>query len=80
MREIFQQSASTFRVQHLQHDFQVLWEKASPTGDHQWELSGLSDNYLRVRTTFSSPCRNQIMNVHITRVELDRLVGEITPA
>jgi threonylcarbamoyladenosine tRNA methylthiotransferase MtaB len=79
MRKIFQQSAIILRLQHLEQDLQVLWEKASPTIDHQWELSGLSDNYLRVRTTFSLPCRNQIMNVHITGVEQDGLVGEITP-
>ena len=77
MRQIFQRSASAFRQQHLLHDLHVLWERASPKQDHQWELSGLSDNYLRVRATSASPCRNQIMDVHITGVEQDSLVGEI---
>jgi len=80
MRQIFQRSASAFRQQHLQHDLHVLWEKASPINDHYWELSGLSDNYLRVRATSASPSRNQIMDVHITGEEQDGLVGEILPA
>ena len=80
MRQLFQRSASTFRQQHLQDDLRVLWEQASPKHDHQWELSGLSDNYLRVRATSDSPCRNQIMDVHITGVEQDGLVGEILTA
>lgn len=80
MRQIFQQSASVYKLRHLQRDLHVLWEKASPINGYQWELSGLSDNYLRVRATFSSPCRNQMMNVHIIALEQDGLVGEIIPA
>jgi threonylcarbamoyladenosine tRNA methylthiotransferase MtaB len=80
MRQIFQRSASAYRLQHLQSDLSVLWEKASPINDHQWKLSGLSDNYLRVHTIFSSPCRNQVMDVHITGVEQDGVVGEILTA
>jgi len=80
MRQIFQQSASTFRQQYLQRDLRVLWEKASPSTDHQWDLSGLSDNYLRVRASSSSPCRNQIMDVHIIGEDQGGLVGEILSA
>ena len=80
MRQIFQQSASTFRHQYIQRDLHILWEKASAANDHQWELSGLSDNYLRVSATFSSPCRNQLMDVHIIGESQGGLVGEILPA
>jgi threonylcarbamoyladenosine tRNA methylthiotransferase MtaB len=80
MRQIFQQSASTFRHQYIQRDLHILWEKASPANDHQWELSGLSDNYLRVSASFSSPCRNQLMDVHIIGESQGGLVGEILPA
>jgi len=80
MRQILKQSAAAYRLQYLQRNLPVLWEKASPISDHQWELSGLSDNYLRVRANFSSPCRNQIMDVKITGEEQGGLVGEIVPA
>jgi threonylcarbamoyladenosine tRNA methylthiotransferase MtaB len=79
MHLIFQQTASNYRSKHLNQDLRVLWEKASPIDDHQWRLSGLSDNYLRVHSVFSSPCRNQIMDVHISSVEPDGLAGEILP-
>jgi hypothetical protein len=56
-----------------------LWEKAIPANDSQWQLSGLSDNYLRVRTFSITPCRNQIMDVRIDRSVQDGLAGEISP-
>jgi threonylcarbamoyladenosine tRNA methylthiotransferase MtaB len=80
MRQIFQQSATEYRVKHLDQIIYVLWEKASRFDNNHWQLSGLSDNYLRVRAISSSPCRNQIMDVHITSVEHDGLVGEILPS
>jgi threonylcarbamoyladenosine tRNA methylthiotransferase MtaB len=79
MRNIIQQSASAYRQLYLQRDLRVLWEKATPITDHQWELIGLSDNYLRVYATFSAPCRNQVMDVHINGEGRGGLVGEILP-
>lgn len=78
MRQIFAGSASAFRNQHVGQELEVLWEKASPKNDGEWELCGLSDNYLRVRATSPSPCHNQIMKVRIMGVEQDGLVGEIS--
>jgi threonylcarbamoyladenosine tRNA methylthiotransferase MtaB len=80
MRQIFQHSASDFHAKHLDQYLPVLWEKAIPINDQQWQLSGYTDNYLRVRAIASSPCRNQIMDVHIIKVELDGMVGEIQPS
>ena len=77
MRQILLQCASEYREKHLNQDLHVLWEKTIAINDHQWQLSGLSDNYLRVRASFSSSCRNQMMDVHIASVEPDGLVGEI---
>jgi threonylcarbamoyladenosine tRNA methylthiotransferase MtaB len=79
MRQIFQQSASVYREKHVCLNLRVLWEKAIPIEDGQWQLSGLSDNYLRVRSITTTPCRNQIMNVHINSAEGDGLAGDISP-
>ncbi len=76
MRQIFQQSATEYRQKFIGEELSVLWEKAIPINESQWQLSGLSDNYLRVRTYSTTPCRNQIMDVRITRSEQDGLVGE----
>jgi threonylcarbamoyladenosine tRNA methylthiotransferase MtaB len=80
MRRVLQASSQSFRQPFLHSNLSVLWEKASPANGHMWELSGLSDNYLRVRSLFSSPCRNQIMNVFISAVEAEGLFGEIQPS
>jgi threonylcarbamoyladenosine tRNA methylthiotransferase MtaB len=80
MRQIFKQCASDYYIRYLDQNLRVLWEKATPINDDQWQLSGYSDNYIRVRAVCSSPCRNQIVDVHITNQEADGLVGEISPA
>ena len=77
MRQIFTQSALAYRQQYSGQVLSVLWEKATPIDDYHWQLSGLSDNYLRVRATCSTPCQNQIMPVRIITVVPDGLVGEI---
>ena len=77
MREILQESSSTFREFHLGQDLRVLWEKATPVDVNQWELSGLTDNYMRVSAILPSPCNNQVMNIHITGIKPGGLVGEV---
>ena len=77
IHQLLEQSSSTYRLQHLGQDLVVLWEKASLNHDHSWQLTGLSDNYLRVRAISPSPCKNQLMSVHITGSERDGLIGEI---
>jgi threonylcarbamoyladenosine tRNA methylthiotransferase MtaB len=78
MREILQTSAYAYRQGHIGQVLPVLWEKATPTDQHHWELNGLTDNYLRVNANFLSPCHNRIMNVHITGVRQAELVGDIS--
>jgi threonylcarbamoyladenosine tRNA methylthiotransferase MtaB len=77
MREIFRESSTSYKERHLGQDIQVLWEKAIPNDGYQWVLSGLTDNYLRVSANSLSPCRNQIMNVHITGMKNGGIMGEI---
>lgn len=77
IHQLLEQSSSTYWLQHLGQDLAVLWEKASLTHDHSWQLSGLSDNYLKVRAISPTPCKNQLMSVHITGSERDGLIGEI---
>jgi threonylcarbamoyladenosine tRNA methylthiotransferase MtaB len=78
MREILQESSSTYQSMHIGQDMQVLWEKATPIDEHQWVLRGLTDNYLRVCTKSPSPYHNQIMNVQITGTRNGELIGEIS--
>ncbi len=79
MRQAFEHGRTAY--QHLQvgQVLQVLWEKALSLHGKQSQLSGLSDNYLRVRATGLSSWKNCIMPVRITAVEGDHLLGEILP-
>ncbi len=79
MRQIFLESATTYRSRHVGDCLHVLWDKARQVEDQLWQLSGLSGNYLRVRATHTLPCRNEIMPVRIAAVEQDALVGDIIP-
>ena len=80
MRKILQLSSLNFQAEYLGQDLQVLWEKATPFDRGLWKLSGLTDNYLRVRASFPSPCHNQIMMVSIIGMGQGDLVGDILSA
>jgi threonylcarbamoyladenosine tRNA methylthiotransferase MtaB len=81
MRRVFAEAATAYRQQHVGHELAVLWESAAPLDSGNWELSGLTDNYLRVRThvVAHSPENlwNQITPVRLVRLGRDGLTGEI---
>ncbi len=77
MRQVFKASAAEYNERHVGQKLSVLWEKVAAIGNGQWQLNGLSDNYLRVHTIHSLPCYNQIMTVHINRAEQGGLAGEV---
>jgi threonylcarbamoyladenosine tRNA methylthiotransferase MtaB len=79
MRGIFLESSSSYQSRQLGRHLRVLWEKATPIDGDQWELSGLTDNYLRVKASSPTPNHNEIMDVLITGINNGDLVGEITP-
>jgi threonylcarbamoyladenosine tRNA methylthiotransferase MtaB len=78
IRQIFQNSAAEYREKQVGRILPVLLEKATPAAGGQWQLSGLSDNYLRVSTMAPYPCLNQIINVSITRAEKGGIAGVIS--
>jgi threonylcarbamoyladenosine tRNA methylthiotransferase MtaB len=79
IRGILLESSSGYHARQIGKYLPVLWEKASPTAGGHWELSGLSDNYFRVRAPSPIACRNEVMDVHITGLSNGELVGEIIP-
>lgn len=76
MRAILKSRSAAFRERHLGCEMEVLWEKAVPIDSEHWQLSGLSDNYLRVRATAQAPHHNQVMKVRFTDHKNGELVGE----
>jgi threonylcarbamoyladenosine tRNA methylthiotransferase MtaB len=77
IRQMLQQSALAYRKKHMNQKLSILIEKVSSQDDHLWQLSGLSDNYLRVHTTSPTPCWNQIVSIQVSGIEKHALQGEI---
>lgn len=77
MRTIFEQSAANYRSRFVGGSLSVLWESASPLDPELWQMSGLSDNYLRVMAQAPQQLWNQISPVRLTGIAEGGLVGKI---
>jgi threonylcarbamoyladenosine tRNA methylthiotransferase MtaB len=77
MRAALAESEAVYRKQFLGEVLPVLWESASAFGPQGWNLSGLTDNYLRVNARAPRQFWNQITRVRLTGVDHGRLKGEI---
>jgi threonylcarbamoyladenosine tRNA methylthiotransferase MtaB len=75
MRELFEKSAAHYRAGFLHQEARVLWESAVQTSPQIWELSGLTDNYLRVTAQASQDLWNQITPVRLVALTPDGLSG-----
>jgi threonylcarbamoyladenosine tRNA methylthiotransferase MtaB len=79
MRQAIADSQTTFINRFLGQRLIVLWERAAHTGRGEWELAGLSDNYLRVRATATENLWNQISTVVPTSLQGNTLTGSLEP-
>jgi threonylcarbamoyladenosine tRNA methylthiotransferase MtaB len=77
LRAILAESAGTYLSAFLGQEMSVLWESASGIGPQGWQLSGLTDNYLRVSAWSPQPMINQITPVYLSEVIRDRIQGII---
>ena len=77
MRTILQKSARRYQDRFINVTIPVLWESASKIDAQGWQLIGLTDNYLRVRTIDQSNLRNQITNTRLTCIDSNGLSGKI---
>jgi threonylcarbamoyladenosine tRNA methylthiotransferase MtaB len=77
MRTHLAESGNNYRRGFLGKDLEVLWEQAIPNGEGRWRLSGLSGNYLRVKSLSFSPMINEISAVHIEKLESGSVTGRI---
>ncbi len=79
LRKIFRQTGRAYRGQYPGRSVRVLWETAKPGPDGAYWLSGLTDNYLRVRAVSPTALWNTFSRVTITGHHPERpvLLGEI---
>ncbi|HCP23808.1 MAG: tRNA (N(6)-L-threonylcarbamoyladenosine(37)-C(2))-methylthiotransferase MtaB [SAR202 cluster bacterium] len=76
MLELAASCASNFRRASLGQTRPVLWEPRKAQESTQW-WSGLTDNYLRVRTQYDKDLGNVITNARLIALDQDWLTSEV---
>ena len=67
LREVTDKAAQTYRQMFIGREMDVLWESATPKDSEKaWQMSGLTDNYLRVQTEANRPLSNHITPTVLT--------------
>lgn len=70
-------SRNEYAKRFVGRELAVLWESAKAVDENGWEVLGLSDNYLRVRSVVPTNLLNTISRVRITDAGEDGIVGEV---
>ena len=78
MREVIAQSGRLYQQRFIDSVLPVLWESATALGPEGWELSGLTDNYLRVSATAPRHLWNRITPVRLAKLHEGELFGHIS--
>lgn len=78
LRDLIRTANEKYQVSFLGQKLPVLWERAEQIDSDLWNLDGLTDNYLRVKTKSKQPIRNQITLTELTSIEDNLLIGSIT--
>lgn len=77
MQEIFMHSKFLYHKQFLGSTMKVLWESAVESNTNLWQVSGLTDNYLRVTTTTDQLLWNQITPTNLLSMNGSKIIGEV---
>lgn len=77
MRAVFKESAQAYQSAFMGQVLPVLWESATALGPDGWEMSGLTDNYLRVRARAPRRLWNQTTPVRLVSLADKGLYGHI---
>jgi len=81
LRAVTDRSQQAYQQHFIGQTLDVLWESAHPTGEPgQWQLTGLTDNYLRVLALAGRPRWNQVTPTRMAAVNQKHacLSGEIS--
>ena len=80
MRAVLAESALRYQNSFLGVVLPVLWESATALGPEGWQVSGLTDNYLRVSARAPQSCWNRITPVRLLAQGTDSLLGQLQGA
>ena len=68
LRKVFNETGRNYRAKYISEVCSVLWESSELLENGMWQLSGLTDNYIRVYATADQDLWNE---VSLTRLEKD---------
>ncbi len=77
MRAVFEKSQMAYQERFVGKNMPVLWESATSIGPQGWTVSGLTDNYLRVRAQAPQQLWNQITPVKLAQLSDGGLIGQL---
>jgi threonylcarbamoyladenosine tRNA methylthiotransferase MtaB len=77
LRQLFARLARLYQQSCLGQTRPVLWEHAVRSGENAWQMSGLTNNYLRVTTSSSENLWNQITPFHLEEINAAGLTGHL---
>jgi len=79
LREVFKESGHLYRKKFIGTDIPVLWESHHHHSEGFFQLSGLTDTYIRVISSSDQEISNQISNVSLEshHPQRDALIGRI---
>jgi len=75
--QAFEEAARAFRLKNTGKKRRVLWESVTGLGDGRWRLSGLTENYIRVRAEAGAPRWNEMDDVELGQEAGDGAAGII---
>jgi threonylcarbamoyladenosine tRNA methylthiotransferase MtaB len=78
MRSVLAQSSEKYRQAFIGQEIKVLWEATNQLTPLGWQVTGLTDNYLRIYSLAAEPMWNKISSVRLTELRSDGLAGFIT--
>jgi threonylcarbamoyladenosine tRNA methylthiotransferase MtaB len=77
MRAVFEEASRAYRSAFLGEALLVLWESATALDSQGWEMSGLTDNSLRVTAQTPVSLWNQITRMRLSALTAEGLLGQI---
>ncbi len=77
MRAVLAELALRYQGRFLGGVLPVLWESVTALGPQGWQVSGLTDNYLRVSAHAPQTCWNRITPVRLIAQAPDGMLGQL---
>ncbi|HET9590704.1 MAG TPA: MiaB/RimO family radical SAM methylthiotransferase [Anaerolineales bacterium] len=77
LHDALAESANSYRKRLIGRRMSVLWESTSEVGEWGWQMEGLTANFVRVTALAPSPRWNEVDEVQLTEIVVDRMKGVI---